>query len=146
MSEGKSAVSGRAHGLLLIWRMIMLRALMLALPFTLSLALQPANAQGLGLPMGSLWDTYVTLTRADLDMIRSVLGQQIHNKKAGASASWKNPESGNYGTVTLLGAFSRQGHRCERIEYRMSPPPGTPSDRFTLTSCQQSDGSWKLAS
>ena len=123
----------------------MLRALMLALPLALSLALQPANAQGLG-PMGSLWDTYVTLTRGDLDMIRSVLGQQIHNQKAGASASWKNPESGNYGTVTLLGAFSRQGHRCERIEYRMSPPQGTPSDRFTLTSCQQADGSWKLAS
>jgi hypothetical protein len=67
--------------------MIMLRALTLALLFTLFLALQPANAQGLGLPMGSLWDTYVTLTRADLDMIRSTLDQQIHNKKAGASAS-----------------------------------------------------------
>ena len=59
----------------------MLRALMLALPFALLLALQPANAQGLGLPMGSLWDTYVTLTRGDLDMIRSVLGQQINKKR-----------------------------------------------------------------
>jgi surface antigen len=126
--------------------MIMLRALTLALPFTLFMVLQPANAQGLGLPMGALWDTYVTLTRTDLDMIGSALDQQMHNKKAGTSASWKNSESGNYGTVTLLGAFSRQGHRCERIEYRMSPPQGTPSDRFTLTSCQQSDGSWKLAS
>jgi len=123
----------------------MLRVLTLALPFALSLGLQTANAQGLGLPMGSLWDTYVTLTRTDLDTIRSILDQQIHNGKPGGSVSWKNPESGNSGVVTLLGAFSRQGHRCERIEYRMSPPQGTPSDRFTLTSCRQPDGSWKLA-
>ena len=96
--------------------------------------------------MGSLWDTYVTLTRSDIDMIRSALGQQIHNKRPGASASWTNPETGNTGSMTLLGTFARQGHRCERIEYRMSPPQKTPSDRFTLTSCMQPDGSWKLGS
>jgi len=124
-------------------RKIMLRSLMFALPCAVSLMLQPAHAQGL---MGPMWDTYVTLTRADMDTIRGIMTQQIHNKKPCASASWKNPESGNSGMVTLLGAFSRQGHRCERIEYRISPPQGTPSDRFTLTSCQQADGSWKLAS
>ena len=122
------------------------RTLMLAVPFALSLAVQPANAQGLGMPMGSLWDTYVTLTRSDMDMLRAAVTQQIHNRKPGASATWKNPESGNSGVVTLLDAFARQGRRCERIEYRLSPPAGTPSDHFTLTSCLQSDGSWKLAS
>jgi surface antigen len=121
----------------------MLRAPALALVFASCLALQPASAQGL---MGPMWDTYVTLTRADMDMIRSILSQQIHNKKPGVSASWKNPESGNSGMVTLLNAFARQGSRCERIEYRISPPQGTPSDRFTLTSCLQQDGSWKLSS
>ena len=122
---------------------VMSRALALAFVFTSFLVFQPASAQGL---MGPLWDTYVTLTRADMDMIRSILSQRIHDQKPGVSTFWKNPESGNSGTVTLLSAFSRQGHRCERIEYRISPPQGTPSDRFTLTSCLQPDGSWKLAS
>jgi hypothetical protein len=67
-------------------------------------------------------------------------------QKAGCVGILENQESGNSGMVTLLSVFSRQGHRCERIEYRMSPPQGTPSDRFTLTSCQQADGSLKLAS
>lgn len=40
----------------------------------------------------------------------------------------------------------RQGRRCEQIEYRMSPPDkGYPSDRFVLTRCMQTDGSWKLS-
>jgi 17 kDa outer membrane surface antigen len=121
----------------------MLRKLTFAVPCTFLLTLLPAHAQGL---MGPMWDTYVTLTRADMDAIRGIVTQQIHNKKPGASASWKSQESGNSGMVTLLSAFSRQGHRCERIEYRISPPQGTPSDRFTLTSCQQADGSWKLTS
>jgi surface antigen len=124
----------------------MSRVLMLTLALALSLALQPAYGQGLGMPMGSLWDTYVTLTRTDLDVIRTALTQQIHNKRRGTSVIWKNPDSGNSGTVTLLDASTRQGYRCERIEYRMSPPQGSPSDRFVLTSCMQPDGSWKLAS
>lgn len=121
----------------------MLRKLTFAVPCAFLLTLLPAHAQGL---MGPMWDTYVTLTRGDMDAIRGIVTQQIHNKKPGASASWKSQESGNSGMVTLLSAFSRQGHRCERIEYRISPPQGTPSDRFTLTSCQQADGSWKLTS
>ena len=125
--------------------MLLLRILTLVVLLAALWALQPANAQGLGLPMGSLWDTYVTLTRADIDMIRGILAQQIHNNKPGNSATWRNPESGNSGTVTLINILSRQGRRCERIEYRMSPPQGTPSDRFALTSCLQADGSWKLA-
>lgn len=114
-----------------------------ALPLlALSLTVQPVQAQLLGL----LWDTNVTLTRADLDMIKGLLGQQIHDKRPGSSASWKNPESGNSGAVTLLKSFVRQGLRCEEIEYRMSPPErAKPSDRFVLTSCRQADGTWKLS-
>ena len=116
-----------------------------AIPFALSLALQPAQAQMLG-PLGTLWETNVTLTRGDMDLIRTILAQQIHNRPPGTSVQWKNPESGNSGSITLLTVSERQGRRCEEIEYRLSPPePAKPSDRFVLTSCMQPDGSWKLA-
>jgi hypothetical protein len=93
--------------------------------------------------MGPSW---VTLTQSDLAMIKGALAEQIHNRKPGTSASWRNPESGNSGMVTLLKAFARQGRRCEQIEYRLSPPDRTnPSDRFVLTRCVQPDGSWKLS-
>ncbi len=112
------------------------------LPIALSFVLHSAQAQLLGLA----WETNVTLTRADLDMIKTSLAQRIHNQRLGATASWSNPESGNSGSVTLLKILARQGRRCEQIEYRMSPPEkARPSDRFVLTSCLQPDGSWKLS-
>jgi surface antigen len=113
----------------------------LALPLALWwFAVHPASAQ-----MGPAWDTYVTLTQGDMNQIRTILSEQIHNKRPGTSVPWKNAESGNWGQVTLLKAFVRRGQKCEQIEYRMSPPQGTPSDRFVLTSCMQPDGKWKLS-
>jgi surface antigen len=113
-----------------------------ALAAALLLAVQPARAQ----LMGRLWETNVTLTRADLDMIQETLRQKIHGKPAGTTAAWSGTASGNSGSMTLLQVTERQGQRCERIEYRnQSPEKWRPSDRFVLTSCRQSDGSWKLS-
>jgi surface antigen len=113
-----------------------------ALPFALLLAVRPAEAQLLG----SLWETRVTLTRADLDMIQATLAHKIHGKPAGTSASWTDPASGNSGRIKLLQVSDRQGQRCEQIEYRNYPPEKwRPPDHFVLTSCRQPDGSWKLS-
>ena len=117
--------------------------LKLVLPIALSMtALQPARA----LIMGPSWETNVDLTQADLDMIKAALASQIHGKKLGTTAAWANPASGNSGSITLLNISARDGRRCERIEYRMSPPTKTAaSDRFALMSCLQRDGTWKLS-
>ena len=85
-------------------------AFILALLF----ACPPAEAQLLG----RLWETNVTLTRADLDLIRSTLADKIHGRPAGTTAAWRDPSSGNSGTITLLAVTERQGQRCEQIEYR----------------------------
>src|SRR6516162_8433049 len=113
-----------------------------ALPLALVLACRPAEAQ----LMGPLWETNVTLTRADLNMIRATLASKIHGRPAGTSAAWSDPASGNSGTIALLKISERQGQRCEQIEYRNYPrDTWRPADIFVLTSCRQPDGSWKLA-
>jgi surface antigen len=118
--------------------------LRLLLTAALLLSLHPVSARAQML--GPSWETYVTLSQADLDMIKGALGQQIHNQQPGTSASWRNPTSGNSGSVTLLKTFARQGRRCDQIEYRLNPPENAkPSDRFVLTSCMQPDGTWKLS-
>jgi hypothetical protein len=112
-----------------------------ALPLALFLACGPAWAQFLG----PLWETNVTLTRADLGMIRATLAGSIHGRPAGTAASWSDPSSGNSGTITLLKVSERLGQRCEQIEYRNYPrETWRPADIFTLTSCRQPDGTWKL--
>lgn len=115
----------------------------LLLPIALAAAaLQPAHA----LIMGPSWETNVDLTQGDLDLIKATLANNIHGKKPGTSAAWANKESGNSGSITLLNVSSRNGRRCERIEYRMRPPSKTaPADRYAFTSCVQPDGGWKLS-
>jgi surface antigen len=113
---------------------------LLLLPLVLVAA--PAAAQY----MGPLWETNVPLTRADLDMIETTLAQQIHGHPAGTTVRWQDPASGNSGKITLLQVFEQSGGRCERIQYHnYSPKKWLPNDHFTLTSCRQPDGSWRLS-
>jgi len=114
-----------------------------ALPIALAFAAAPLHAQTL---LGPSFETNVTLTQADIDMIKAALAGQVHGKKLGTQAAWTNPQSGNSGSLSLLKILSRDGRRCEQIEYRLIPPNKIPFDRFVMTSCLQADGSWKLSS
>jgi surface antigen len=113
-----------------------------ALPLALLVVAGSAHAQLLG----PLWETNVTLTRADLDMIETTLAQKIHGKPAGTKAKWSDPSSGNSGTITLVKISELDGQRCEEILYRnRSSEQWMPPDRFELTSCRQPDGAWRLS-
>jgi hypothetical protein len=112
-----------------------------AVPLALALAVQPAQAQ----LMGPAWETNVVLTQADVDMIKGALAAKIHGQRQGTTASWTNAKSGNSGAITLVAISTRDGRRCEQIEYRMVAANRTTADRYVLTSCRQADGSWKLS-
>ena len=43
------------------------------------------------------WETHITLTQQDLDMIRGTVTNQIHGKPVGTTASWSNPASRKFG-------------------------------------------------
>src|SRR5271169_2379896 len=60
------------------------------LPFVAALMIA-ATAQAQLLPT---WETHITLTQQDLDM--------IHGKPVGTTASWTNPASGNSGSIRLV--------------------------------------------
>jgi surface antigen len=110
------------------------------LPLVLSCVAAAAQAQFLG----PSWESNVSLTREDLDMIRSAVTLQIHNKPIGTTAAWTNPQSGNSGSLRLLRISSRQSRHCEDIEYLIRPP-GKPAERVVFTSCLQPDGNWRLS-
>ena len=92
------------------------------------------------------WETSVTLTQQDLDLIHGAVTNQIHGKPAGTTASWSNPASGNSGSIKLVRKLARKNLRCEDIEY-MVRSGGTPiySEHYHFTSCLQPDGTWKIA-
>jgi surface antigen len=101
----------------------------------------PAQAQFLGPGIR----TNIELTRQDLETIRHVVNDQVHGKPVGTTGKWSNPESGNSGKITLVGKFTRNGQKCETLDYRLATTrrPVRP-EHYVLRSCLQPDGQWKL--
>jgi surface antigen len=92
------------------------------------------------------WETNITLTQQDLDMIHAAVTDQIHGKPKGTTASWSNPASGNSGSIKLVKKLARHNQQCEDIEYTLRSG-GTPvyTEHYHFTSCLQPDGTWKIA-
>ena len=92
------------------------------------------------------WETHITLTQQDLDMIHNAVTNEVHGKPIGTTASWSNPASGNSGSIKLVKKLVLNRQQCEEIEYtaRTKGPP-IYTEHYHFTSCLQLDGTWKIA-
>jgi surface antigen len=101
-----------------------------------------ASAQAQLLPT---WETHITLTQQDLDIIRGAVTDQVHGKSVGTIASWHNPASGNSGSIKLVKKLTRKNQQCEDVEYVVRSG-GTPvyTEHYHFISCLQPDGTWKI--
>jgi len=100
-----------------------------------------AHAQLLGLG----WESNITLTQEDINLIRQTVSQQIHGKAVGTTASWSNPSSKNSGTIKLLKKFNARNMRCEEVGYTLQTTAmAVPPEHYELNSCLQPDGTWKI--
>ena len=105
------------------------------------LASPMAHAQLLGLG----WESNITLTQDDINLIRQTVNQQIHGKSVGTTASWSNPNSKNSGTIRLLKKFSTRNMRCEQVGYTLQTTAmAVAPEHYELNSCLQPDGTWKI--
>ena len=92
------------------------------------------------------WETQITLTQQDLDMMRSTVTDQIHGKPAGTTAKWSNPASRNSGSIELLKKLVCDKQQCQEIAYTVrSGGPPVYTEHYHFTSCLQPDGTRKIA-
>jgi surface antigen len=119
----------------------------------MSRAVKALIAIVLGLVAGSAeaqlfptWETHITLTQQDLDMIHNAVTNEVHGKPVGTTALWSNPASGNSGSIKLVKKLVLNRQQCEEIEYtaRTKGPP-IYTEHYHFTSCLQPDGAWKIA-
>ena len=95
--------------------------------------------------LGPSFESNITLTREDLDIMHQTVNQQIHGKPVGVTASWSNPSSKNAGTIKLLKKFTAKNMRCETIGYTLATTVSNVSpEHYEFNSCLQPDGSWKI--
>jgi surface antigen len=91
------------------------------------------------------WETQITLTQQDLDMMHGAVTNKVPGKPVGTTANWSNPASGNSGSVKLVKKPPRKNQQCEEIAYTVRSG-GTPvyTGHYHFISCLQLDGTWKI--
>jgi hypothetical protein len=103
---------------------------------------EPAPAQ---LMIGPAWESNITLTQGDLDLIHRTVDAEIHGKPVGATASWRNPETGNAGTIKLLRKFRKGSLHCEQVPYTLTTTKkAVEPEHYVFNSCLTPEG-WKIA-
>ena len=84
-----------------------------------------------------------SLDRADQLALRRSTDNALENQPSGTAVAWKNPDSGNYGTVTPKPSYQDSGGKYCR-EFSQTVTVGGKTEEAYGTACRQPDGSWKV--
>jgi surface antigen len=101
-------------------------------------------ATGAGVLLGSLIGSNIgqSLDRADRQYMSQTTQTALESGQAGRPVEWKNPDSGNYGTVVPQKAYQENNTYCR--EYSQNIVVGGKTERAYGTACRQPDGSWQI--
>jgi surface antigen len=85
-----------------------------------------------------------TMTHEDRQMYKSALDDALTSGAVGETKAWKNPETGNFGSVKVIKDFSRQESACRRVETFAQTKQIKNRARWNF--CRQPSGEWKVVS
>jgi surface antigen len=83
------------------------------------------------------------LDQRDKELAMKAAQQSLEGQRSGSTKSWKNPDSGNSGTLTPTRTYQDGSGRYCR-EYRQTVTVGGKSEEAFGTPCRQPDGNWKV--
>jgi len=84
-----------------------------------------------------------SLDRADRLAMRRTSQGALERNRTGQVSRWRNPDSGNSGTITPVRTYqTASGQNCR--EYQQAVTIGGKTESAYGTACRQSDGSWKI--
>lgn len=83
------------------------------------------------------------LDRADRMYYNRTTQQTLENARSGHQSAWRNPDSGNHGTMMVNRTFqSNNGEYCR--EFTQKIYVGNKVSEGYGTACRQPDGAWKI--
>lgn len=107
------------------------------------------TGQLVGVAAGTLLGAFVgsqvgkSLDRADQNYMEQTNQRALETNPSGQTSTWKNPDSGNAGTVTPTKTVQQaNGTYCR--EYTQTITVGGKTESAYGTACRQPDGSWKV--
>jgi surface antigen len=84
-----------------------------------------------------------SLDNADRAAYDQTSQRALNNAQNGQSLPWKNPQSGNYGTITPTNYYQNgAGEYCR--EYTQSITVGGKKEQGHGTACRNPDGTWRI--
>lgn len=84
-----------------------------------------------------------TLDRADQAFMERNAQYALESTRSHQATTWRNPDSGNYGSITPVETFqSAQGQYCR--EYHQTVTVAGQKQQAYGTACRQPDGKWMI--
>ncbi len=99
---------------------------------------------GLGAVAGGLLGNQIGSYMDEQDKARYQRASQhaLEDTKSGQTVAWKNPDSGNHGTITPVKTYENNGRYCR--EYTQTVTIGNKTHEAYGKACRQPDGSWQI--
>lgn len=79
----------------------------------------------------------------DKAILREAVADALNNHADGQTVDWKNPGTGNGGTITLLDTHQDYGTTCRSLRTRSQAAGRSGGGNYRL--CKAQDGTWQFA-
>lgn len=84
-----------------------------------------------------------SLDRADRLAMQQTTNSALETGRINQTSTWRNPDTGHYGTVTPVKTYQTSGGQYCR-EYQQTVNIGGRTEQAYGTACRQPDGTWKV--
>jgi surface antigen len=84
------------------------------------------------------------MDRNDMAYYNQTSQRALEVAPVGQAQTWRNPDSGNYGTITPTKTYQSNGEYCR--EYQQTITVSGKTQKGYGTACRQPDGSWEVRS
>ena len=83
------------------------------------------------------------LDQRDQQLAMDAAQNSFENSRTGSQSAWRNPDSGNSGTITPTRTYESSGGQYCR-EYQQTVTVGGETQEAFGTACREPDGSWRV--
>lgn len=83
-----------------------------------------------------------SLDKADIAYAEQTNQRALETAKLNQQVTWRNPDTGNYGTITPVKTYQSGNSYCR--EFQQTIVVGGQTENAYGTACRQPDGSWKI--
>jgi surface antigen len=97
-----------------------------------------------GASVGALFGSAIgrKLAQGDLNLMGQATQATLESSPSGSATAWRNPDSGNAGSIVASPAFERDSRPCRAFQQTLAIDGGV--EQAAGTACRRPDGTWDV--